>query len=158
MKNIVVISDTHGRKNCVEELYPVLREADFVIHLGDGWTDLRDFNAEHPEKTYLCKGNCDVFPALKEYELEVENVKIFFCHGDKYRVKSDFVPLAQEAKKRGCKVALYGHTHIPDIRTVDGVLLINPGSLRYPANRGGSYAYISISGEKACPVIVGDNE
>ena len=142
MKNIVVISDTHGRKNCVEELYPVLREADFVIHLGDGWTDLRDFNAEHPEKTYLCKGNCDVFPALKEYELEVENVKIFFCHGDKYRVKAGLTRIYLRAKEIGASLVLYGHTHNARVDFEDGVTLVNPGSMTHFGRK--SYCQIEL--------------
>lgn len=157
MKNIVVLSDTHGRVGNVEELYPIMNEADLVVHLGDGASDMREFFKNNPEKTYVCKGNCDFFPALKDCEIEVERVKIFCCHGDRYRVKSDFLPLALEAKKRGCSVALYGHTHVADIRTVEGVLLVNPGSLRYPKSRGGSYAYLSVKGDKAYPVIVGDN-
>ena len=50
----------------------------------------------------------------------------------RYGVKTLLGVLAHEAKEKGCDVALYGHTHRADICEMDGVTLINPGSLRYP--------------------------
>ena len=31
---------------------------------------------------------------------------------------------------------MYGHTHMPVIENEDGILVINPGSLTYPRQRG----------------------
>ena len=118
---------------------------------------MRDVIGAYPEKTYVCRGNCDFFPALPEGELEAEGVKIFFCHGLKYRVKSDLSELAREAKRRGCRVALYGHTHRALICEEEGVLLVNPGSLRFPAGEGGSYCYLTVNGSSVYPVLVGES-
>lgn len=87
MKTIVVISDTHGHRAGIEKLKPLFAENDYIIHLGDGASDMRDIVNAYPEKTFVCQGNCDFFSALPEGELEVEGVKIFFCHGHKYRVR-----------------------------------------------------------------------
>ena len=51
MKTFVVISDSHGRRKNVEKVAPLFAENDYVVHLGDGSTDLRDFFREHPESS-----------------------------------------------------------------------------------------------------------
>ena len=157
MKTLVVLSDTHGHKEGIERLTGLFAENDYILHLGDGAADMRDVIGSYPEKTYVCRGNCDFFPALPEGELEAEGVKIFFCHGHKYRVKSDLSELAREAKPRGCRVALYGHTHRALICEEEGVLLVNPGSLRFPAGEGGSYCYLTVNGSSVYPVLVGES-
>lgn len=157
MKTLVVISDTHGNAKGVSELMPLIAENDYVIHLGDGAADMREARGLYPEKVYACVGNCDYFSPLPEDgELEVERVKIYFCHGHRYGVKSDLHSLALEAKRRGADIALYGHTHLPLISETEGVTLINPGSLRYGVGKGGSYCYLVINKDKFTPVIVGE--
>ena len=158
MKKLIVISDTHGNYKAVEELLPLVAENDYVIHLGDGAGDMRGVRSQYPEKIYTVGGNCDFLSVLpSEGELEIEGVKIFYCHGHKYGVKSERLTLALEAKRRGCDIALYGHTHIAMIDELEGVTLINPGSLRFPVGKGGSYCYLVINKDKATPVIVGDS-
>lgn len=158
MKNIVVLSDTHGRKANVKTLETAFADADYIIHLGDGASDMKEIKQQYPDKTFICRGNCDFFSssALPEGELEVEGVKIFFCHGDKYRVKSTYEKIREEAKKRGATLALFGHTHRAEIVSDGGVTLVCPGSFHAPRNLGGTYAYISVSNGNAYPVIVGE--
>ena len=79
-----------------------------------------------------------------------------YCHGHRYGVKSDLTQLAINAKRRNYNIALYGHTHVPDVREVEGVTLINPGSARYPVDLGGSYCYLVVHENKATPVLVGE--
>lgn len=157
MKKLIILSDSHGNTKGIAELLPLMAENDYVIHLGDGGTDMREARSLYPEKVYTCGGNCDFFsPLPDDGELEVEGLKIYFCHGHKYGVKSDLHALALAAKKRGCDIALYGHTHLARIEEIEGVLLINPGNLRRAVGKGGSYCYLVISKGKATPVIVGD--
>ncbi len=157
MKKIIVVSDTHGSKKGLEKIYPLIAENDYTIHLGDGVGDMREITALYPDKIYTCAGNCDFCTfAPDEDILEIESVRILFCHGHKYGVKDDLDLLAREAKKRDCDVALYGHTHQALVTEIDGVTLINPGSLRYPAKEGGSYAYLVITGAKVTVTLVGD--
>ena len=96
----------------------------------------------------LLNGNCD-FTGLGENELvlQIEDVKIFACHGDKYGVKSGYDRIAYKAEQEGCAVALFGHTHSAVERIVGGVTLFNPGTLkRYAEN---TYLYLVINGNKA---------
>ena len=158
MKKIIVISDTHGSTKSIEKLMPLIAENDYLIHLGDGAADLRQVWKEYPDKIYQCHGNCDyASPTPDEGILEIEYLKIFYCHGDRYGVKSGISHLAYEAKKRGCDIALYGHTHTAQITEIDGVTLINPGSLKRSVGEGGSYCYLVINKDKATPVIVGES-
>ena len=157
MKKLLIISDSHGNRKGVENLLPLIAENDYVIHLGDGAGDMWEVRAQYPEKVYAYAGNCDFFsPLPDEEELEIEYVKILCCHGHKYRVKSDLDTLAREAKKRGCDIVLYGHTHQALITEIDGVTLINPGTLRRSVGEGGSYCYLVINKDKFTPVLVGE--
>lgn len=156
MKTAVVISDTHGHTENLSAIARVLDEADYIFHLGDGRYDMREAEEKYPEKVYTFKGNCDFCGGLREAEIEIEGVKIFACHGDMYRVKSEPFTLAEEAKKRGAAVALYGHTHNAAIEEIGGVTLVCPGTMKFPLYVGGTYAYLVICGDKCTATIVGE--
>ena len=157
MKKLIIISDSHGNVKGVDDLLPLVAENDYLIHLGDGVTDIRELRDAYPNKVYFCAGNCDFYSQYPtEGVLEVGGVRIFYCHGHQYGVKQDLLTLALATKSRGCDVALYGHTHEANIKQYDGVTLINPGTLRYGVGKGGSYCYLVIHQGKIAPVIVGD--
>lgn len=158
MKTVLVISDTHGHRGNLEALSQTMAEADYIFHLGDGRGDMREIEEKYPEKIYTLKGNCDFGCGLREVEVEIEGVKIFACHGDAYRVKSETFTIAKEAKSRGAMVALYGHTHHAEIVQEDGIILVCPGTMKFPLYRGGTYAYLVITGAKCVATIVGTNE
>ncbi len=156
MKTLVVFSDTHGSRKGIDSIMPLIAENDIVVHLGDGAGDVREVTKQYPEKVYVCAGNCDFFsPLPTEGILEVESLRIFYCHGHKYGVKRDLTELAKEAKRRDCDIALYGHTHRALVSKIDGVTLINPGSLHTPTDVSGSYCYLVVHKDKATPTIVG---
>ncbi len=156
MKKLIILSDSHGKRAYVRELAPLFAENDYIIHLGDGASDAREIFKEYPEKTYPVGGNCDFCsPYPDEGVLEVEGVRIFYCHGHKYGVKRDLTSLAKAAKEKDCDVALYGHTHRASVDKIDGVSLINPGTMSYPLHQGGSYCYLVVHKKEVTPTIVG---
>lgn len=158
MKTLVVISDSHGNRAGVEKLDYLFKENDYALFLGDGFADVHPFFSYYRNKTRVCRGNCDFFsPLPEEGVLEIEDVRIFYCHGHRYGVKSGLESLAARAKELACEVALYGHTHTPLISEVGGVTLVNPGSLRFDVGAGGSYAYLVVNGKKVTAVLVGEN-
>ena len=157
MKKIIVVSDSHGNVQAIEKLMPLIAENDYFVHLGDGSGDLKQVWKEYPDKVYQCSGNCDWRSiAPSEGVLEVEQIRIFYCHGDAYGVKSGLSALAQKAKKRDCEIALYGHTHKADITEIDGVTLINPGYMQRKIGEGGTYCYLVVNKNKFTSVIVGE--
>lgn len=155
MKSIIVLSDTHGNRAGIEALYPVMRESDAIIHLGDTSADgMKIKNALPDKQVYLLNGNCDVPRlGLDRLELEIEGVKIFACHGDRYGVKHSTDRLAAEAAAAGAAIALYGHSHRANEETREGVTLFNPGTLsRYAACK--SYLYLAVYDGKFTGKIV----
>ena len=52
--------------------------------------------------------------------MQVGKNKLFVTHGHAYGVKSGLGRLAERAKTLGADVVLYGHTHIPEQREIEG--------------------------------------
>jgi putative phosphoesterase len=51
--------------------------------------------------------------------------------------------LAQIAREQGCSIALYGHTHRPEIDdSSPGLLILNPGSISFPRQKGREKSYM----------------
>ena len=153
MKTVIVVSDSHGNRAALDKLFPVFAESDYIIHLGDTSSDGLYIKKAFGDKTYLLNGNCDAAKlGADETVIEIEGVKIFACHGDRYGVKQGYDRLAYRAEEQGCQVALFGHTHRAVEFETGGVTLFNPGTLsRYCHN---SYLYLVINGEKAVGKIV----
>lgn len=148
MKKIVILSDTHGNRRAIDGLDVILKECDYIFHLGDTSSDGAYIRANYPEKTFIVNGNCDPLK-LGEDEIvkEVDGVKIFATHGHLYGVKSSLTRLAARANELDCDIALYGHTHSPREDILYGVTLINPGTLKkYSEN---TYCYLAIANGKA---------
>ena len=85
----------------------------------------------------------------REDVIEVEENKILVTHGHYYGVSMAFDQLAEAARSRGCNAAFFGHIHVPVVEKEAGVLLVNPGSLAYPRQRGRrpSYAVMETDGK-----------
>ena len=82
-------------------------------------------------------GNNDFFSMLdREREIEIVGHKILLTHGHYYGVSMGPEGLADEARSRGCDMAMFGHTHKPFLGEIGGVMVLNPGSLSYPRQEG----------------------
>ncbi len=135
---ILVISDSHDRSDivvkCIRENY----WADAVIHLGDCTYDLEEARGEFPSKLfYSVRGNNDYMSDSPLVREEVfDGVKIYMTHGHRAMVNYSLDTLMGAARRRNAQICLFGHTHVPYNAYVDGLYVMNPGSLCYP--RGGS--------------------
>ncbi len=146
MLRFLVFSDSHGRREPMQELYHQYPN-DGVIHLGDYITDARwllERTNGHP--VYMVKGNCD-FTAQgpEEQILELGGVKILMVHGHRQGVKSGYGVALAVAKRAGAQAVLFGHTHIPFMEEREGILMMNPGALSSPF---GNYGIIEIEDQK----------
>ena len=76
--------------------------------------------------------------------ISLEGHRIFVTHGHYYGVAWDTRELVELAKEKNCEVAMYGHTHRPDVQIAGpgGVSVINPGSLQYPRQEGRKPSYV----------------
>lgn len=143
---IVVISDSHGAGSIVDRILRREKDAQAVIFLGDVTSDIEDFIYEYTDKRFfIVSGNCDRFSEYPYTDIaEIGGVKIFITHGHTLGVKGGLGSLIIAARQQNCKIALYGHTHIPNIKYEDGLYVVNPGSCSRSRDGGNSYAVIDI--------------
>jgi putative phosphoesterase len=142
---IVLVSDTHGRN----EVFAQLRErhplANAYLHAGDSETDPINLDG-----FASVQGNNDYYSSHPEQVvLDLGGVRVLMVHSHQYHNANRISGLIVRARKVGAKLVLYGHTHIYSVIEVDGITLINPGSLWH--NRDStpeSYALITIQDEQ----------
>ena len=141
---VLVVSDTHGQSREIREVLKKTRPFDYLIHCGDteGLEDQIMRDAACP--CTIVRGNNDFFSDTKREEIvELGKLRIFVTHGHHYGVSMGTEMLRDEAKDRGCNVAMYGHTHRPQIDESNPELLIlNPGSITYPRQEGRRKSYM----------------
>ena len=144
---ILVVSDTHRKDDNLKLVLSEECPLDMLIHLGDAE------GSEHfipdwvnPEcRMEMVLGNNDFFSRLdREREIDIAGHKAFITHGHYYGVSMGPEGLVDEAKSRGCDIAMYGHTHRPFLDVIDGVTVLNPGSLSYPRQEGLRPSYMII--------------
>ncbi len=144
---IIVMSDSHGKTGNLIDIGFTQRDADAFLFLGDGWRDFDDFKAAFDDKLCISvKGNCDLgCDEVNERIFELGGKKIIMAHGHMYSVKSGIGAMLAAAKRQGCDIMLYGHTHIAFNKYIDGVYVLNPGSVGRGGFDGNGYGIIEIT-------------
>lgn len=139
---ILVVSDTHGYNTNLFELLDKIRPIDMFIHCGDS-DGIEDYIEEFTQcPVVMVRGNCDYCCPLHTDEIvDVAGHRIFVTHGHYYGVKSDLSKLLNKAKEVGADIALYGHSHIPELSYMYGIKAMNPGSLSLPRQPGRRCTY-----------------
>ncbi len=153
---IVIISDSHGHGSIVDRIIRRESKAEAIIFLGDVTSDIEDFTYEYTNKNfYIVSGNCDRCSSHPYSTVaQIGGVKIFITHGHTLGVKGGIDSLVAAARQQDCQIALYGHTHIPDTKYVDGLYIVNPGSCARSRNGYNSYAVIDIRENGILPSII----
>lgn len=145
-----VLSDTHHDAAAVERAFQLFRQhgASAVLCLGDVCSDTAGKGEEYAMEVVCTAGNMDAsraFPLMLVYE--ADGIRILMTHGHTLDVRHGHARLLEEAKTRGCKAALYGHTHIPLLGKKQGILILNPGSASQPRGQSrASCALLDTSG------------
>lgn len=154
---IIVVSDTHKNFAALEEVVKKNLDADLFIHLGDGENEARDIHNLHPDKAMIyIGGNCDFGTHKTTQVVTACGYKIFCCHGHTQDVHNGLERLVSAAKENDCKIALFGHTHLYRTEAIDGIYVMNPGSLDSPRNHNKpTYGVIELtsSGEVKMNII-----
>jgi uncharacterized protein len=148
MKKLVgVISDTHGlvrpeAKNALEGCHAIL-------HAGDIGKPsvLEELGAIAP--LTAIRGNVD------KWATDMPDTEVIEIEGRYLYVVHDLKELNLDPVAAGFDVVISGHSHRPDVREVDGVLYLNPGSagprrFRLPI----ALALLEISRDRLVPRIV----
>lgn len=133
---IVVVSDSHKEFHKLNSVVENNLDADAFIHLGDGEHEFNDVRNLHPEKSFLfVKGNCDFADNKTIRIANAKGIKILCVHGHEHHVHQGLDTLVAVAKQNGCKIALYGHTHLYRTELIDGIYVMNPGSIDSPRDK-----------------------
>jgi putative phosphoesterase len=145
--SILVLSDSHGDIAALTAVFEWARDKTFnsAVFLGDGSEDLAFASAVAGSTLSwdTVRGNVDTnFSLPGALVLEVPKNgktprKLFLSHGNIYRVEEDCRALAATARNNGAEAALFGHTHIPCRAMLEGIFLLNPGSIGRPRSKVG---------------------
>lgn len=144
---IVLVSDSHGERKPLEWLKETYKDYDMFVHCGD--SELR------PEEMggYICvRGNNDFFYGSEMPDrmvLKAGNHKIYVCHGHlDFMSYYNYKNMIKNAKEKGCDIIFFGHIHQVYDETIDGVRLLNPGSIRHNRDMSqASYMLVRIDGD-----------
>lgn len=148
---IGVISDTHGNIKAFRKALELFGDVDMIIHAGDvlyhpprlGCGEDYDIPAfaealnslEIP--VVIAQGNCDPqvyeellqMPALSQYAyVSRENLRIVASHG--HMLTRD--AMIELGRRYRADYFISGHTHVPVLDDVGGLVLMNPGSPAIP--------------------------
>lgn len=142
MLNVVVFSDSHGKRDRVAALME-RTSADTVLFLGDGLADLSAI----PDTVDVraVRGNCDLFGAqdtLEHRVVELGAYRLYLTHGHREGVKYGLDTAIKMALAEDADALLYGHTHRAMERTYTagttlcGVTLTRPFTVLCPGALG----------------------
>ncbi len=152
---IGVVSDTHGKAEFFRKALEQMGKIDLLIHAGDHYRDAIGISNELGIKVVAVVGNCDWHvQGPQEEELEVEGFRILVTHGHLYGVKTDNTRLAERLKKGKYNLIIYGHSHVPEITSLPGGFLFNPGSVSSPRQGSSrSFGIVEIGKNGLVPYI-----
>ena len=148
---IGVISDTHGNVPAFRRALELFSGADLIIHAGDvlyhpprlsiqdgydipAFVDLLN---NSPIPILIAQGNCDpqVYEELLDIPsqspcvvAEMSGARIVANHGHLLTREM----MANLGRKYKANYVISGHTHVPVLEDVGGVILMNPGSPAFP--------------------------
>lgn len=133
---ILLVSDSHGDDESLRRIANKHNNCDLYIHLGDSQSSpdlIRPFVS--------VRGNCDYYSSkfMNHLDLNSPYGKIYCEHIPYYQMN------ISRLKNDGYKIYLCGHTHRREDIEVEGIRIINPGSIKYPRDGQEGYAIIDIN-------------
>lgn len=141
---ILLLSDTHGDLNRVFRITEKLTDIDLILHCGDYQYDAELLEDSLDIPVISVRGNCDSNTREDKEIIETPYGKLLLTHGNWEFVDFKYDNLLYMAEENGCFAACFGHTHTACTEEIDGIHLINPGSLTEPRDgSGGTYAILN---------------
>ena len=154
---IIVMSDSHGSVSRVRQIFEEEPGAELYLHLGDGAADFVKAGWLFPSTTRMgVLGNCDFSRELalpKTGLVELGGKRIFYTHGDLYRVKHGLEELEAAGREKEADIVLYGHTHTALQEYREGLWLLNPGSVLDSSHTPAGYLALDLTPAGIVPVF-----
>lgn len=141
---IIVVSDSHGRTERLNEILERYPQADFYIHCGDVLIPKK----EYPQFISVQGNNDPKGSYPEEFTLDIGQHRLLILHGHQFPSSKREQRMVKKAKSLGADIVCFGHTHKVQVTSIDSVWLVNPGALwRCKGNKGASYAVLTLEEE-----------
>ena len=142
-ETIIVVSDNHGQRAQIDYIRNTYPSDYYFFHCGD--------SEMYPDELagFACvRGNNDYMGFENRRIVRVGGHRILITHGHLDMYGTRLQMLAKKAKIEGCDIVCFGHLHKYIDTEIDGIRLLNPGSVWH--NRDGSapsYMVVTIDGD-----------
>ena len=125
----LVMSDNHGRYLKVQEVIDTWRDkVDYIFHTGDSEFPSDDVIWDQVDG--VVTGNMDFDRGYRQQMVKNTPVgNVYLSHGHLTGVNRGYKEILEAGKKEKADFIFHGHTHRLYAEYVDGILLMNPGSL-----------------------------
>lgn len=157
MGKVLIVSDTHGSKDRLKDVIKREKPFDLLVHCGDLGFSESDLMVMADTPVYAVAGNTDYCFDLSPMVLfDYSGHKIFVSHGHPYRVDYSLDNITYRAEELGADIVMYGHTHVPCLKEINGITILNPGSLERPRQAGNEPTYMVMETEidKKCEIVL----
>ena len=131
MKKILVVSDSHHNNQTINKILVHHPEIEICIHCGDLQDQIETLNTK---TLYLVKGNHDILDLPDTLIINIESTRILITHGHLQNVELSLSKITDLAIKEKVDTICFGHTHNPIKIINKDILIINPGSIKFPKN------------------------
>ena len=121
MRDILIVSDSHGKVDRLEKLIcyrqRLLKKGEVleVVFLGDGLCDVFSCKQYDSVIFHAVRGNCDIYDPFvdtpNERLVEIGGVKIWMLHGHTVGLNGGYGGAIGQALRAGADILLCGHTH-----------------------------------------------
>lgn len=142
-KKILIVSDSHANTTWLN--FFDFNEYDNVIHAGDHCLSSKQIAKITP---YYVDGNND-WGKQHILKFKINELTFLLTHGDEYLNYGGYQNdkwadnLYKLALQNQADIVVFGHTHIPVIKKINHVTLINPGSVSFSRHNGNKH-YIEL--------------
>lgn len=146
---LLIVSDSHGNSQILDDLVERYQnQVDAFVHCGD--SELRSSNLIWSMMDTVA-GNCDYDTGFQQQIVKRDlKYPYLIVHGHQHDIRWTMDYLISLAKKKEVHFVFYGHSHVLRAEFIDGVFLINPGSIKSPRGslRERTYCILDVEEER----------
>lgn len=148
---IGLLGDTHGDTGVLQKIISEAPPVDSWFHTGDYCRDARLLASLTGLPVLAVRGNCDSYEEKAPWDqfVTLEGHALWVTHGHKYLEQYKNAEMAWWAQHYDAKIVVFGHTHVPTVEVINGILVINPGSPARPRGGAATYGLLTLQQDKA---------
>ncbi|HOE90586.1 MAG TPA: metallophosphoesterase family protein [Candidatus Cloacimonadota bacterium] len=136
MKRILVVSDTHGNYQFLNEVLSFEKKIDILIHLGDEHTDIDNF------VELLDKMRVFSVAGIHHRDYLNQSKRKLNFNLESLRFQITHSPKDLDLTSKNIDIFIHGHTHLSLIDEHKTFVILNPGHLKSEIDRGEHPTYM----------------